>query len=83
MPDKYSEAIGEVLNFLSKGDPDFQIDDETNLFERGVLDSLQFMEIIFLLEALTQTEIDVSDFDILDVSSLGRMKEKILFTLKA
>lgn len=78
MNNSYTEAVKVIKDFLSKGDPSVDIHDDVNLFETGILDSLQFMEIIFILEDVSQTTIDVSEFDVMSVSTMGRIKSDML-----
>jgi len=78
----YSSAVEAVLQFLIKDKDGIFINDEDNLLELKILDSLQFMGLIFLLEEITEVQIDVSEFDILNVSTISNIKKFYLSPLQ-
>jgi len=77
-----SEATKVIIEFLKKGKNDIKFDNDTNLFEAGILDSLQFMNFLMLLEEVSGKTIDVSEIDVMDFSSVNRISSTFLAELE-
>ncbi|MGQ4515385.1 phosphopantetheine-binding protein [Streptomyces sp. DW26H14] len=72
-------GIDEVRNWILKRHPERQtIDSEENLIETRLVDSLTFVELVYVIENATGVEIDFDNIDIQDFQTLAAI-EKAFF----
>ena len=72
---KNETGVEAVIKFLQHGDDAKSIDQEANLFETGMLDSLQFMSFIYLLEEHSSVGIELENLEITHFETLRAIKE--------
>ncbi|MFB6889980.1 phosphopantetheine-binding protein [Kitasatospora sp. NPDC056327] len=72
-------SIDEVRSWILKRHPDRQtIDPEENLIETRLVDSLTFVELVYVIENATGAEIDFDNIDIQNFQTLAAI-EKAFF----
>jgi acyl carrier protein len=72
-------SIDEVRNWILKRHPERQtIDAEENLIQTRLVDSLTFVELVYVIENATSVEIDFDNIDIQDFQTLAAI-EKAFF----
>ncbi|MFF9090841.1 phosphopantetheine-binding protein [Streptomyces sp. NPDC014991] len=72
-------GIDEVRNWILKRHPERQtIDAEENLIQTRLVDSLTFVELVYVIENATGVEIDFDNIDIQDFQTLAAI-EKAFF----
>ncbi|WP_020139872.1 phosphopantetheine-binding protein [Streptomyces sp. 351MFTsu5.1] len=72
-------SIDEVRNWILKRHPERQtIDAEENLIQTRLVDSLTFVELVYVIENATDVEIDFDNIDIQDFQTLAAI-EKAFF----
>lgn len=72
-------SIDEVRNWILKRHPERQtIDAEENLIQTRLVDSLTFVELVYVIENATGVEIDFDNIDIQDFQTLAAI-EKAFF----
>ncbi|WNF30705.1 acyl carrier protein [Streptomyces sp. C11-1] len=62
---------------------DGPIGDDEDLIEARLIDSLDFLEFVYLLESVSGREIDLQEVTIDDFGTLNRIKERFLSTAPA
>ena len=74
-----SAGIDEVRNWILARHPERQIiDAEEDLIESRLVDSLTFVELVYVIENATGVEIDFDSIDVKDFKTLSAM-EKAFF----
>ena len=74
-----SAGIDEVCNWILARHPERQIiDAEEDLIESRLVDSLTFVELVYVIENATGVEIDFDSIDVKDFKTLSAM-EKAFF----
>ena len=69
-----NENIAQIKEWMLAKSPDVKdFDEEFDIIENRVLDSLHFMELIYLIENLSGKEIDISGVSVTDFSTLNRI----------
>ncbi|MFG2934495.1 phosphopantetheine-binding protein [Streptomyces sp. NPDC048282] len=72
-------SIDEVRSWILKRHPERQtIDAEENLIQTRLVDSLTFVELVYVIENATGVEIDFDNIDIQDFQTLAAI-EKAFF----
>ncbi|MET9789300.1 acyl carrier protein [Streptomyces canus] len=72
-------SIDEVRNWILKRHPERQtINAEENLIQTRLVDSLTFVELVYVIENATDVEIDFDNIDIQDFQTLAAI-EKAFF----
>ncbi|MFG2966203.1 MULTISPECIES: phosphopantetheine-binding protein [unclassified Streptomyces] len=72
-------SIDEVRGWILKRHPERQtIDAEENLIQTRLVDSLTFVELVYVIENATGVEIDFDNIDIQDFQTLAAI-EKAFF----
>lgn len=72
-------AIETLREWLLEKHPDLErIDDDTDLFERKLIDSINFVEYILIIEELIDREIPVTPDLIPRTATLARVRENFL-----
>jgi acyl carrier protein len=61
---------------ISKSSKIKNFDNDFNIIEKGVIDSLQFLELIYLIEHLSGQEINMLEISIADFTTLNRIESK-------
>ncbi|MEE1840847.1 acyl carrier protein [Streptomyces sp. NPDC007076] len=75
-----TRSIDEVRNWILKRHPERQdIDAEENLIQTRLVDSLTFVELVYVIENAADLEIDFDNIDIEDFQTLAAI-EKAFFT---
>jgi len=74
-----ASGIDEVRNWILGRHPErADIDGEENLIESRLVDSLTFVELVYVIENATGAEIDFDDIDVQDFQTLSAI-EKAFF----
>jgi acyl carrier protein len=74
-----SSGIDEIRNWILARHPDRQtIEAEENLIESRLVDSLTFVELVYVIENATGVEIDFENIEIQDFHTLSAI-EKTFF----
>lgn len=74
-----ASGIDEVRNWILGRHPErADIDAEENLIESRLVDSLTFVELVYVIENATGAEIDFDDIDVQDFQTLSAI-EKAFF----
>lgn len=74
-----TSGIETLRDWLLERHPDIaRIDDDTDLFEHKLIDSINFVEYILIIEELIDREIPVTPDLIPRTSTLGRVRENFL-----
>ena len=74
-----SKDIDKIEEWILKYHPEFsKVDHELDLIDNRLIDSLRFMELIFLLEQVSGKSIDTNKINIDDFRNLQRITEKFL-----
>ena len=73
--------MGENINlskdWLKSQSPGIEdLDGEFNIIQNGIVDSLHFLELVYLIESLSGQEVDMSSISILNFSTLNSIEEK-------
>ena len=69
--------IGLVVDFLRERHPELEsIDPEIDLIESRILDSLRFVEFLYLLEELTGREIPLEEVSPDDFRTINRIRAR-------
>jgi acyl carrier protein len=69
--------ILQVKEWLLAKSPDMpNFDGDFNIIENGVLDSLQFLELVYFIEDLTGQEVDKSKISVSDFMTLNKIENK-------
>lgn len=63
---------------LSKNEGRTDVDADEDLIENRLVDSLSFVEFVFLIEETAGVEIDLDSLDINDVRTLDAIKKRFL-----
>jgi acyl carrier protein len=60
---------------ISKAPSIGDLDPDLNIIEQGVIESLQFLELVFLIEQLSGKKIDMSEVSISNFHTLNAIEE--------
>jgi acyl carrier protein len=72
-------SLDVLREWLLEKNPDLQtIDDELDLFENKLIDSINFVEYILIIEELIDREIPVSNDLVAKTATLGSVREHFL-----
>jgi acyl carrier protein len=78
---KFKEFIMEFFRAQHGPDKVSRVSDETNLFDAGMLDSLQLIEFIVALEKFTGTEIAVEEMSVRSFRTMTSIWEKVVMPM--
>lgn len=74
-----SAGIETLREWLQEKHPDLErIDDDTDLFEHKLIDSINFVEYILIIEELVDREIPVTPDLVQKTATLARVRENFL-----
>ena len=69
-----NETMVQIKEWMLAKSPDIKdFDEEYDIIENRVIDSLHFMELIYLIESLSGQEIDISGVTVADFSTLSKI----------
>ncbi len=69
-------SLDSIMNFLHSRNPDLgEIDAEIDLIDNRIIDSLDFVEIIFLIEQATGQPIDLEEISVDKLRTLKAIEE--------
>lgn len=72
-----SEGVDAIVGFLKRRNPDVgEIGHDTDLIENRLLDSLGFVNFVYLLEELTGQEITIDENTTDDFRTINRLKKR-------
>lgn len=71
------ESISQITEYIkSQNEPiQIEIDEDTNLIEAGLIDSLKIMHLIVIIENLRGSPINLEDISLERLSSIKSIKE--------
>jgi len=70
----------QIKNWLlSKSPETTDFDEDYNIVEGGILDSLQFLELVYLIEHLSGHNVDISQVGISDFLTLKTIEAKFFY----
>ncbi len=73
------QAMTDILDFIRVRKPELgAIDDDVDLIDERIVDSLDFAELLFVIEESTGKPIDLSKVDVEDFRSLRSIRRAFL-----
>jgi holo-[acyl-carrier protein] synthase len=76
-----AKGINEVRNWILKRHPErHTIDAEENLIDTRLVDSLNFVELVYVIENATGVEIDFDNIDVQDFQTLSAIEKAFFVT---
>jgi len=75
---KNDSDLGQLRKWIAEGTPGADFDLDTDLFERDLVTSLRFVELVLLVEELSGSEITVSDENVNDFRTLRSIADTFL-----
>lgn len=74
----------KIASYVAGKNPESgPIANDTDLFETGLIDSLQFLEYVLYIEEVAEVKIDVSEIDIDDFRTLSALERHLAERRKA
>jgi acyl carrier protein len=77
------EPRDEIIQFfVEQGASSDGIDDDTDLLGNRILDSLHFLDFVFLIEEVTGREVDLGTLDVEDFRTMTRILNRFFLDPK-
>lgn len=73
--------LAEVVDFIKRKHPELtEVDPDIDLVETRLVDSLSFVEFVFLIQHLSGEQIDLDSIDLADFRTLNRIDKRFFAT---